>query len=201
MASVIGIDLGGTNIRAGRVDERGNIIQRANIDTQAHAGGDVVMRNIIDAARKVASPDVAAAAVVSPGVINPFTGIAESIACNIPGWEGMPIGANLEKSLGIPGFAENDGNAACLAEAWLGAGRGKSPVLIFTLGTGIGGGAVIDGKVYHGRSNKVAEFGHVSVEYSGPRCGCGNFGCLEYYASAGAVRREARAALKNGEKS
>ncbi|MBN1809733.1 MAG: ROK family protein [Planctomycetes bacterium] len=201
MASVIGIDLGGTNIRAGRVDSEGGIVRRANIPTEAEKGGDAVMDNIIHAADEVMDDTVQAAAVVSPGVINPYTGEAESIACNIPGWEGMQIGARLKKGLGIPGFAENDGNAACLAEAWLGAGRGRPIVLIFTLGTGIGGGIVCDGKVFHGVSNKVAEFGHISVEYEGAKCGCGNTGCLELYASAGAVRREARRLLKEGRRS
>lgn len=201
MAAVIGIDLGGTNIRAGRVDSDGNLVERANVSTEVERGADTVMANIITAAHKVMNDDVKAACVASPGVVNPWTGVAESIACNIPGWLGMPMAENLKKGLGVPGFAENDGNAACLAEAWRGAGRGKPVVLIFTLGTGIGGGIVIDGRVHHGVSNKVAEFGHVSVEMDGPRCACGNKGCIELYASAGAVRRKARALLKEGRES
>ena len=204
MASVIGIDLGGTNIRAGRVDEKGKILKRTAIPTEAGKGSKAVMENIIRAAKEVAAPDVQAAAVVSPGIINPVTGVAESIACNIPGWKGMQMGENLKKALGVPGFAENDGNAACLAEAWLGTGRNSPVVLIFTLGTGIGGGVTIDGRIFHGAKNKVAEFGHISVEYNGPKCGCGNIGCMELYSSAGAIRRDARAALKalkKGEKS
>lgn len=201
MASVIGIDLGGTNIRAGRVDEAGRLLERASVATEVERGADVVMGNIVTVARKVFRDDVQAACLVSPGVINPRSGIAESIACNIPGWLGMPLAGNLSAGLGVPGFAENDGNAACLAEAWCGAGRGSRIVLIFTLGTGIGGGIVMDGSIYHGASNKVAEFGHISVELNGPECACGNRGCVELYASAGAVRRVARSALAAGGKS
>lgn len=198
MSEVVGIDLGGTNIRAGRVDASGRLLARVSVPTEVGRGAKVVMQNIVTAARKVFSKAVKAACVVSPGVINPRTGTAESIACNIPGWLGMPLAENLSSALGIPGFAENDANAACLAEAWCGAGRGKPSVLIFTLGTGIGGGIVMNGGIYHGTSNKVAEFGHISVELNGPECPCGNRGCVEMYASAGAVRKKARSMLEQG---
>ena len=107
----------------------------------------------------------------------------------------------MEDALGLPCFVDNDANVAALGEAWVGAGAGEKVVLMLTLGTGIGGGCIVDGRVYRGKSNRVSEFGHISVDAHGKKCGCGNRGCIEAYASANAVAARAREYLRSGEKS
>jgi len=195
MGTVIGIDLGGTNIQGARVDGKGEIVAVNEIKAEVAEGGDATMARIIEVARALVDDTVEAIGVCSPGIIDPENGVSMSEAVNIPGWDGMPIKARIEEATSLPTFVENDANAAAAAEAWIGAGKGEAVVLMLTLGTGIGGGAVVDGEVYHGKSNRVAEFGHISICHDGKRCGCGNTGCLEIYASANALAMRAREEL------
>jgi len=145
--------------------------------------------------------DTLAVGVCSPGIIDYERGVSVSEAVNIPDWDGMEIGGRMEDALGLPCFVDNDANVAALGEAWVGAGAGEKVVLMLTLGTGIGGGCVVDGRVYRGKSNRVSEFGHITVDAHGKKCGCGNRGCIEAYASANAVAARAREYLRSGEKS
>ncbi len=195
MKSVIGIDLGGTNIVGARVSETGEFLGEKDIPADVEHGGDSTMEKIVEVTKALMTDGVEAAGVCSPGIIDPVAGVSMSEAVNIPGWDGMPIKARLEEPTGLQVFVENDANAAAAAEAWIGAGKGEAVVLMLTLGTGIGGGAVVDGEIYHGKSNRVTEFGHISISHDGRKCGCGNTGCLEAYASANALAARAREIL------
>ena len=196
MSDVIAVDLGGTNIRAARVDAKGRIVARAKVPTKADEGMQAVVGRIAGLVNRLKGPDTAAVGVGTPGVPDPVTGIMRLPAVNIAASAEYPLTGEISRLTGLPVVADNDGNLAALAEAWLGAGVGEDVVLIFTLGTGIGGGAVINGKVYHGHHNLVAEFGHVSICCNGRSCPCGGTGCVEAYASAAALGRDAREAVR-----
>jgi glucokinase len=196
MSDVVAVDLGGTNIRAARVDKDGKILARTKIPTLAQEGMAAVVANIAGAVKSVRGPETVAVGVGTPGVPDHKTGEMRLPAVNIPGSLGFPLTAELARLTGLPVKADNDGNLAALGESWLGAGKGEPVVIIFTLGTGVGGGLVVDGEVYHGAHNLGTEFGHLSIDYKGRKCGCGNWGCIERYASASAVGRDAREALR-----
>lgn len=196
MSDVIAVDLGGTNIRAARVNADGKILVRDKVPTQAGDGGmTAVVQRIANLVSKLKGPETRAIGVGTPGVPDPETGMMRLPAVNIPGSDNFALSSELKRLAGLPVIADNDGNLAALGEAWKGAGVGEPVVLIFTLGTGIGGGLVIDGKVYHGHHNLGTEFGHVSIDYNGRPCGCRGKGCVERYASASALGRDAREAL------
>jgi glucokinase len=196
MADVIAVDLGGTNIRAARVDATGKILARDKIPTGADDGMAAVVGRIGALVNKLKLPSTIAVGVGTPGVPDPVTGVMRLPAVNIARSEQFPLTGEVAKLTGLPVAADNDANLAALGEAWLGAGVGEKLVLVFTLGTGIGGGCVIDGAVYHGNHNLGTEFGHVSICWNGRPCPCGNTGCVEQYASASALGRDARAAMK-----
>jgi len=191
----VGIDLGGTNLVAGRVDASGRIQERKSIPTPVAEGASRVIAAMGELAGALRDRDTLAVGAVSPGLIDAERGVCIGAACNIPGWEGMPLAAHLREAGGLPAFAENDGNAAALAEHWIGAARGARVALMMTLGTGIGGGAVLEGRVFHGAGGIAAEFGHISIDYAGPKCPCGGTGCSELYASANGLARLAREAI------
>jgi glucokinase len=194
---VVAVDLGGTNIRAARVDSTGKVLARDKVPTHAKQGGmSAVAERIANLVKGVKGPHTKAVGVGTPGVPDPKTGVMTLQAVNIPGSAGFPLTRTISSLVNLPVFADNDGNLAALGESWLGAGMGEPVVIIFTLGTGIGGGLVVDGKVYHGAQNLVTEFGHVSIDHNGRKCGCGGTGCVELYASASAVGRDAREALR-----
>ena len=197
MSDVIAIDLGGTNIRAARVNAAGKILAQDRTPTLAHEGMAAVARRISTLACTLKRPTTVAVGLGTPGVPDPETGVMRLPAVNIAASEKFPLGGTLAKQTGLPTFCDNDANLAALGESWLGAGRGEHVVLIFTLGTGVGGGCVIDGQVYHGHHNMGTEFGHVSIDFAGRACPCGGTGCVEQYASASALGRDARAALQS----
>ena len=129
-----------------------------------------------------------------PGIIDMDTGMLRE-SPNLPGWSEFPVRAEIERRLGIPVTLENDANAAALGEKWLGATRNRGSMCMLTLGTGVGGGIVLDGKIWHGMNGMAGELGHINVEPEGNPCNCGSRGCLEQYASATAVVRMAREAV------
>ncbi|HLX60636.1 MAG TPA: ROK family protein [Planctomycetota bacterium] len=192
MDQVIAVDLGGTNIRAARVDADGKILVRDKVSTRASEGMTAVMGRIAELVNTLKTPAVKAVGLGTPGVPDPHTGRMRLPAVNLPGSDDFPLGEQLAAKTSLIAACDNDGNLAALGESWLGAGRGEPVVIIFTLGTGIGGGLVNDGKVYHGHHNLGTEFGHVSIDYDGRQCGCGGRGCVERYASASALGRDAR---------
>jgi glucokinase len=205
----MGVDIGGTKIAAGVVDESGTILQQ--IRTPMAASGEVSagLAAVVSAIRKVGeklgagsslSAAVSGIGLCSPGPVDPQTGVVINPP-NLPCWRNYPLVAEVERTFGVPVKLDNDGNAAALAEARWGAGRGYRNVFYATIGTGIGTGIVFDGRIYHGRTGAAAEGGHVSIDYRGPQCGCGKPGCIEVLACGPAIARRARAKLAAGQRS
>lgn len=202
-AYVVGVDLGGTNIKAGVCDEKGQVLAKLSITTEAQRGPEGVMDRIAEAAREAAQraglslEEVAAVGVGAPGTIDFDAGVVTT-APNLPGWQDVALRAGVARRLGRPTIIENDANAAAYGEYWAGAGAQADPMVLLTLGTGVGGGIVIGGELLHGASGAAAELGHLIIRFGGRQCGCGNRGCLEAYASATAVAARFREAWQAG---
>ena len=199
----IGVDLGGTNLRIAAVDEQGTLMEKITLGTKTVLGRDQVLNSMCDAIHQTsekykASANLLGVGIGVPGIMDKQTGMMRE-SPNLPGWADYPVRAEIERRLGTPVILENDANAAAFGEKWLGAGRHVSDLAMLTLGTGVGGGIVMDGEIWHGMSGMAGEFGHMTVEPGGPQCGCGNRGCLEQYASATAVMRMAREAVAAGD--
>jgi glucokinase len=150
--------------------------------------------NAVFSARPEARTGLAGIGVCSPGPLDPRTGIVINPP-NLPCWRNFPLAGELQKVFGVPARVDNDANAAGLAEAIWGAGVGYRDVFYATLGTGIGTGIIFDKKIYHGRTGSAAEGGHVTIDYHGPKCGCGKNGCIEILCSGPAIAKRARARL------
>lgn len=199
----IGIDLGGTKILTGLVNERGQVIAEDYRKTRAKRGQDFVIGAIADSALQAmhnggCSPsDIQAVGIGVPGPVDTDEGIV-TLPPNLPGWHNVPIRQMVEERLGIPTFLDNDANAAALGEFLFGAGRGSTNMIYVTVSTGIGGGFVLDGRLYHGADGAAGEIGHVTILPRGPHCGCGNRGCLEAVASGTAIAREGRELVARG---
>jgi glucokinase len=149
-------------------------------------------------AAKFSSATLAGIGIGVPGIIDMDAGVLRE-SPNLPGWEDYPVRDEIERRLGTKVILENDANSAALGEKWLGAARDHDDMLMLTLGTGVGGGIVLGGRVWHGMRGMAGEPGHITVEPDGPPCPCGNRGCLEQFASATAIVRMARAAIAQGE--
>jgi glucokinase len=198
----LGVDLGGTKILTALVDGRGQVRRRVRVATPG--GGpepviDVIVETVHAVARD-AGVEIRALrglGVGAPGPMDPRTGIVFEPP-NLPGWRDVPLGAALTTRLGIPAFVENDANAAALGERWAGAGVGIDDLIYMTVSTGIGGGLIFGGRLYHGVSGTAGEIGHMVVDPRGPQCPCGRVGCLEAMASGPSIARDARAAVRAG---
>jgi glucokinase len=198
----IGVDLGGTNLRIAAFDERGTLMEKITLGTKTVVGRDQVLNNMCDAIQQTSekfrpSANLVGVGIGVPGIMDMPTGMMRE-SPNLPGWADYPVRAEIERRLGTPVILENDANCAALGEKWLGAGRHVRHLAMLTLGTGVGGGIVMDEKIWHGMTGMAGEFGHMTVEPEGPQCGCGNRGCLEQYSSATAVMRMAREAIAAG---
>ncbi len=195
----IGIDLGGTNIVAGAVDENNTILAKAECKTNMPRPAQAIMEDMARLAKEAAEKagftmdDVAYVGVGCPGTCNVLTGIVE-YSCNLD-FKEVPLKEELEKLTGKPVYIENDANAAALGEAKAGAAKGANSALCITLGTGVGGGIIIDGKIYDGFNCAAAELGHIVIVVDGEQCGCGRKGCWEAYASATALVRQTKAMI------
>jgi len=204
----IGVDIGGTKVAAGLVDTSGVITHQTRtpmVATDAVAGLAAVT-SAIDSVRAATglNPEmqgsIVAIGICAPGPLNPQTGVVINPP-NLPGWRNFPLAAEISKAYRLDVRVDNDGNAAALAEALWGAGRGYRNVFYATIGTGIGTGIVFDGHIYHGRTGAAAEGGHMSIDYRGPRCGCGKLGCIEALASGPAIARRASEQIAAGHRS
>jgi glucokinase len=190
VALAIGVDIGGTKVAAGVVDEQGGLLATARRDTPSHDPAKIE-EIIADVVRELqVSHQIEAVGIGAAG----FVDAARSTVIFAPNlaWRDEPLRAAVEERCGLPVVVENDANAAAWAEARFGAGRGQKYLVMLTLGTGLGGGLVIDGQLYRGRLGVAAELGHITVEPGGRRCGCGGRGCWERYASGRALVREAQ---------
>jgi glucokinase len=199
----IGVDLGGTNLRIAAVSSDGELLEKVALSTKLALGRDHVIGEMCDAIQRLTSKYKEAgkflgAGIGFPGIVDMQTGMLRK-AANFPGWENYSAREEIEQRLGTRVVLENDARVAALGEQWLGAARGVSNMAVLTLGTGIGGGIVLGGKIWHGMNGMAGEFGHVTIEPEGRPCGCGNRGCAEQYASASAIVRMAREAIASGE--
>ena len=191
----IGVDIGGTSLRAARFDGHTHIpVGKAKSPTYAAKGHEAVIQRLEKIIREVAPPDLAGVAgvgVIAPGPLDPFVGAVLS-APNLPGWENLPLAAELRRRTGLATVIENDANAAALAEWRWGAGRGFEDLVYLTMSTGVGGGLVLGGRLYAGRRGNAGEVGHLPVEWDGEPCACGMRGCLEAYVGGAAWTRRLR---------
>jgi len=194
---LIGVDVGGTKVAAGLVNAAGEITYQTRtpmVANDAAAGLAAVISaiNSVRAANNSPSENglITGIGICAPGPLDPRSGIVINPP-NLPGWRNFPLAAEISKTYSLPVRVDNDGNAAALAEGLWGAGRGFRNVFCATIGTGIGTGIVFDGRIYHGRTGAAAEGGHNTIDYRGPRCGCGKLGCIEVLASGSAIARRA----------
>ncbi len=200
---VIGVDLGGTKITTALVDPSGRLLARDYRETLAAEGPEAVIGRILEGIRTVLAlqhvpaEQIAALGVGSPGPLDIAAGLVLSPP-NLPGWERVPLRQRLQDALGITTFLENDANAAALGEYRFGAGQGCQHMIYVTVSTGIGGGLILNGALFHGASDLAGEIGHMTILAGGPRCGCGNRGCLEALASGTAIARRARESVARG---
>ncbi|MDE0021023.1 MAG: ROK family protein [Candidatus Poribacteria bacterium] len=197
--NVIGIDIGGTKLAAAFADASGRIFQKSVRPTNSNRGPDAVLRDVINMARRLSKKEGTEPIGVSFG--GPYdveTGRVGDVP-NMPGWKDLPLREALSSA--FPGrkiVIDNDANAAALAEWKLGAGRGFQNIVYLTMGTGIGAGAIVNGRLLRGQSNAAGEIGHICLVPDGPVCGCGKRGCLEAFCSGPAAARRARDKLALG---
>jgi len=204
--NVVGVDMGGTKILSAVIDADGNILGTAKVPTKADEGTAVVIDRIADAIQKaigksgVNKASIEAIGIGAPGPLDPETGVV-IFAPNL-GWRDVPLKAELEARVGIPTFVDNDVNVGTLGEHAFGAGKGVQNIVGIFVGTGIGGGIILHGELFHGASKTAGEIGHIIVKADGPRCGCGVRGCLEALASRTAMTKQFQKAIeKKGKKS
>jgi glucokinase len=200
------MDLGGTKILAAVVDAEGHILAEAKQKTKAQKGPDYVLRRMAETAQEAVQSaqrtweEVQAVGVGAPGPLDPVYGIVHHTP-NLPGWQDVPLAPRLVELLGVPVFLENDVNLGTLGEHKYGAGRGIRDMVGVFVGTGVGGGLILDGKLRSGFRHAAAEVGHMIVLADGPVCGCGKRGCLESVASRTAIERDIRLGLAAGRES
>jgi glucokinase len=206
---IVGVDLGGTNIVAGALSEDGTVVALRGEPTRADQGADAVIDRIVRiidtviaetiAQTGIKRSDVVGVGVGAPGPLQRERGIVVTTP-NL-GWTNFPLRDVVRERTGIETRIDNDANCATFGEFWLGAARGGRNVVGMTIGTGIGGGLILDGKLYHGSSDVAGEIGHATIDVTGRLCKCGNYGCLEAYASGPSIAARAREAVTGDEDS
>ena len=199
---VLAADIGGTNTRMAVVNENGDILTLLKKTTYCEDGREEMIKFVISCAgetiekSKLSKEEICGMGIGFPGPLNAETGTIFNPP-NLQGWDSVPLRDILEKELKVPVAIENDANAAALGEWWKGAGSGADSLFCITLGTGVGGGIILDGKVWHGASSIAGEIGHTTVIRDGIKCTCGNIGCLEAYACSGGILKRVNDALLN----
>lgn len=200
------IDIGGTKTTAVIFNNQGETITDFKVKkSRTYEGEEVVFQNTIELIYEVldeaqmTKKDIYGIGVAAPGLLDYRTGLIIDVP--MMGWKDFPLGDRLREEFGVPVYVENDGNLGALAETNVGVAKGENTVLYQTISTGCGGGIVINGKIYHGRNGFAGEFGHVSINFSGPKCGCGGSGCFELYASGSAINSRMKRDIKSGIKS
>ena len=205
MKKYIGCDLGGTNLRAAIVDvETGAVLRQKSIPTLAREGHDAVMKRMADLfleliqSAGMAGDEVGGIGIGVPGVLDLDKGEVLFLP-NLPGtWPHVPLVDTITKFTGLPAALLNDVRAITYGEWRFGAGRGVDTVAVFAIGTGIGGGLILNGQLHLGIGGTAGELGHMSIDFNGPRCGCGNYGCVETYASGPAIAALGMKAVSQG---
>jgi len=194
----IGVDLGGTSIKLGIVTNTGKLIKKITVRTESQNGPKKVIGNIIAGVRHLTEKSnykISGIGIGCPGVVTPGKGIVENPP-NLPGWEKVNIGKIIGQEFNKPVFVDNDANAAAIGELTFGSGRKYKSFIMITLGTGVGGGIVINKKIYHGDFGAAGEIGHISIDFNGPKCNCGSYGCIEAYAGNLYLRERVRTELR-----
>ncbi|MBI4354681.1 MAG: ROK family protein [Candidatus Omnitrophica bacterium] len=196
-----GVDFGGTNIKLGLVTRQGRVISQTTLLTRQHPDPDTFVQGVASTLRSLARTQRAhllAVGVGAPGLIDAERGRIHQLV-NVPGgWRGIPLARLMEQTLGCPCAVDNDVNVVALGEWSFGAGRGTKHSVYVTLGTGVGGALVINGRLVRGMIGSAGEIGHTSIALTGPRCACGRRGCLEAFVSTQAILRRARRAIREG---
>ena len=204
---IVGVDIGGTNIVVGLIPiEGGEPVGLRTLPTQAARGSEFVVEHVAKMVEEAIAAtlgehggtraDVAGVGIGSPGPLNRERGVV----INTPnlGWTNLPLRDLVSHAVDLPATLDNDANCATLGEWWLGAGREVQSLIGLTLGTGIGGGIVLDGEIVHGASDAAGEIGHMTIEFTGRKCKCGNYGCLEAYCSGPNIAARAREGIEAG---
>jgi glucokinase len=203
---VLAIDLGGTKMIAAIISQPPKIVARDYSLTLADEGVEAVTGRIFSAidrilnAQNITPSQLHGIAVAAAGAVDTERGLVTS-SPNLPGWRDVPLRDMIKERYKVKTVVINDANAEALGEHQLGAGRGVDNLILVTVGTGIGGGIIINGRLYTGSSGSAGEVGHITIDVNGPRCSCGNIGCWEMFASGRAMAREAKARIRGGEKS
>ena len=203
---VLAIDLGGTKIRSAIVLANGKIMSFKNYPTQAKTGPEKVIERIMAAIKDImvrtglTLNDLHGVVIAAAGILDTKNGVVTA-SPSLPGWRNIALRDRLRENLGINIYLINDASAAALGEHHFGAGKGLNNLVYLTVSTGIGGGIIIGGKLYIGTDGCAGELGHMIIEADGPKCNCGNSGCLEVLASGTAIAREAQRRIFQGEKS
>jgi len=202
---IIAIDLGGTNVRVATVNLKGEILHKITSPTESSRGRKRLTENMLSKIQEVMGRfpeeefEVIGGGFGIPGAIALDQGIVTR-SPNLPALDGFDIRSWIQGRLRMPIFIENDANAFALGEGWLGAAKGVREFCCLTLGTGVGGGVVLNGDIWHGAEGKAGEIGHMIIDVDGPPCECGNHGCLEAFTSANAIRRMTIEAIRGDEK-
>jgi len=195
---IVGVDLGGSKINSILSDSSGNIKKQDLRDSRAHEGPDAVIKRIIESIKQVASGrDIAGIGIGAAGACDVATGVI-TFSPNLPGWHDIPLKDAIQREFNLPVHLENDATAAALGEHCFGGAVGIDNLIYICVGTGIGGGILIGGQLYHGASGSAGEIGHMTIDINGPRCPCGNSGCWETLASGTALAREAVKRIEAG---
>lgn len=200
------IDIGGTKTTAGVFNSQDEVVGDFLVrKSRTFEGEEIALKNIVELAYDAlqaagkTKEDICGIGVAAPGPLDYKTGLIIDVP--MTGWKNFPLGERLKEEFGVPVFVENDGNLGALAEANIGVAKGENVVLYQTISTGCGGGIAINGEIFHGRNGFAGEFGHVSINFAGPKCGCGGSGCFEQYASGSAVNERMKRDIKSGIKS
>lgn len=197
----IGIDLGGTNLKAALIDRKYRILDKRVLSTRGFCGRDALISGIAAAVngmildRRLNPKEIIGLGIGLPGPVNSEQGLVHFLP-NIPGWKEVPLRAILSRKLKLPVFLDNDANLMALAEHKLGAARGAKNALCLTLGTGVGGGLIIEGSLLRGATFSAGEIGHLPISISGPKCNCGGRGCLERYIGNERIKEAAAKVFK-----
>ncbi|MFI5237419.1 MAG: ROK family protein [Ignavibacteriales bacterium] len=197
----IGVDLGGTSIKLGIVTNTGKLINKFSTRTEAEKGPKFVLENIKAGIRELTNSisnkkiKIEGIGIGCPGVVTPGKGIVENPP-NLPGWHKVNVGKIIQQEFKKKVFVDNDANAAAIGELTFGSGKKYKSFIMITLGTGVGGGIVINKKIYHGDFGAAGEIGHISIDFNGPKCNCGSYGCIEAYAGNLYLKERIRTELK-----
>jgi glucokinase len=197
----VGLDVGGTTMKAGVVDDQGRPRSAVSLPTEPHKGQEHGLEQMCASIRQAVAEaglqlsDIAAIGVATPGLMDIPAGVILDPP-NLKPWRNVPVRQHIHETFCLPTAFQNDANAAAYGEYWAGAGRDVDSLVMFTLGTGIGGGIILDDRILEGEHSHGGELGHIKIEMTRPRtCGCGRKGCLEAYASATSVVQRTREAL------